>query len=99
LRFLDGFFQREGFCRSFVKLFFSGVVAMPQGTIKKIVLDRGFGFISGSEGDVFFHHSSVADEKFDELKVGQAVTFELVSGPDARGRDKGPRATEVKPVE
>jgi cold shock CspA family protein len=29
--------------------------AMPQGTIKKIVTDRGFGFISGGEGDLFFH--------------------------------------------
>ena len=33
---------------------------MPQGTIKKLVADRGFGFISGDRGDVFFHHSSVA---------------------------------------
>jgi CspA family cold shock protein len=71
---------------------------MSQGTIKKIVIDRGFGFISGNEGDVFFHHSSVVDLKFDELKEGQAVTYELVSGPDERGRDKGPRATAVKPA-
>ncbi|MGD0518729.1 MAG: cold shock domain-containing protein [Thermoguttaceae bacterium] len=71
---------------------------MPQGTIKKIVTDRGFGFISGGEGDVFFHHSSVVDQKFDELKEGQPVSYELISGPDARGRDKGPRATSVKPV-
>jgi CspA family cold shock protein len=75
-----------------------GVVAMPQGTIKKIVTDRGFGFISGGEGDVFFHHSSVVDQKFDELKEGQAVSYELISGPDERGRDKGPRATSIKPV-
>jgi cold shock protein len=74
-----------------------GVVAMSQGTIKKLVTDRGFGFISGDDGDVFFHHSSVVDQKFDELKIGQAVTYELVSGPDERGRDKGPRATAVKP--
>jgi len=71
---------------------------MSQGTIKKIVTDRGFGFISGCEGDVFFHHSSVVDQKFDELKEGQSVTYELVNGPDARGRDKGPRSTDVKPV-
>jgi cold shock protein len=71
---------------------------MSQGTIKKLVTDRGFGFISGGEGDVFFHHTSVADMKFDELQEGQAVTYELVSGPDERGRDKGPRATDVKPA-
>ncbi len=35
---------------------------MPAGTIKKLVYDKGFGFIAGSDGsDVFFHHSVVAD--------------------------------------
>ena len=29
---------------------------MPHGTIKKIVSDKGFGFIGGERGDVFFHH-------------------------------------------
>lgn len=71
---------------------------MPQGTIKKIVSDRGFGFISAGAGDVFFHHSVVADNKFDELKEGQAVIYETASGPDGRGRDKGPRAVSVQPV-
>ena len=40
---------------------------MPQGTIKKLVSDRGFGFISAADGDIFFHHTMVADNKFDEL--------------------------------
>jgi cold shock protein len=71
---------------------------MPQGVIKKLVADRGFGFISGPSGDVFFHHSTVADNKFEELKVGQAVTFEITTGPDDRGRDKGPRAVSVTPA-
>jgi CspA family cold shock protein len=71
---------------------------MPQGTVKKIVSDRGFGFISANGGDVFFHHSVVVDNKFDELKEGQAVTYEIATGPDARGRDKGPRAISVQPA-
>ena len=71
---------------------------MPQGTIKKIVADRGFGFISAASGDIFFHHTVVADNKFDELKEGQSVSYEIASGPDARGRDKGPRAASVKPA-
>ena len=71
---------------------------MPQGTIKKLVADRGFGFISAASGDIFFHHSVVADNKFDELKEGQAVTYEIVTGPDERGRDKGPRAVSVTPA-
>jgi cold shock protein len=71
---------------------------MPQGTIKKLVADRGFGFISAASGDIFFHHTVVADNKFDELKEGQPVTYEIITGPDERGRDKGPRAASVKPV-
>jgi CspA family cold shock protein len=71
---------------------------MPQGTIKKLASDRGFGFISAAGGDVFFHHSVVAENKFDELKEGQTVTYEVATGPDARGRDKGPRAVSVTPA-
>ena len=32
---------------------------MPQGTIKKLIADKGFGFIQGEGGDLFFHHSAV----------------------------------------
>jgi CspA family cold shock protein len=71
---------------------------MPQGTIKRLVSDRGFGFIAAAGGDIFFHHSVVADDKFDELKEGQAVTYEIATGPDGRGRDKGPRAVSVAPA-
>ena len=71
---------------------------MPQGTIKKLVPDRGFGFISTASGDIFFHHTVVADNKFEELKEGQSVSFEITTGPDERGRDKGPRAVSVAPA-
>jgi CspA family cold shock protein len=71
---------------------------MPQGTIKKLVSDRGFGFISAASGDIFFHHSVVADNKFEELKEGQSVNYEITTGPDERGRDKGPRAVSVTPA-
>ncbi len=30
---------------------------MPQGTVKKLLADKGFGFIEGERGDIFFHHS------------------------------------------
>ena len=69
---------------------------MPQGVIKKIVSDRGFGFISAEGGDIFFHHSSVIEIPFDELQEGQAVEYDLEEGD--RGRGKGPRASSVKPV-
>jgi cold shock protein len=71
---------------------------MPQGTIKRLVSDRGFGFISAPGGDIFFHHTVVLDNKFDELKEGQSVTYEITTVPDDRGRDKGPRAVSVQPA-
>ncbi len=69
---------------------------MLQGVIKKIVIDRGFGFISEDGGDVFFHCSAVEDEAFDGLQEGQPVEYELAEGSTPRG--KGPRAASVKPV-
>ena len=70
---------------------------MAQGTIKKLVKDRGFGFISTSsgKGDVFFHVSAVAEGAFDALQEGQNVEFEIV---EDGGRGKGPRAGNVRPV-
>ena len=35
---------------------------MPQGTIKKLIADKGFGFIEGERGDMFFHHSSSREQ-------------------------------------
>ena len=69
---------------------------MPQGVIKKMVMDRGFGFISSDGVDVFFHHSSVADGGFDNLQENQTVEYEVEEGGGGRG--KGPRAASVRPV-
>ena len=65
---------------------------MPQGTIKKLITDKGFGFIDGERGDLFFHHSAVQETTIEALQVGQEVTYEEGSGP------KGPRAENVTPV-
>jgi CspA family cold shock protein len=69
---------------------------MAQGTIARIISDRGFGFVKPDEGgdDVFFHHSSVANGGFDLLREGQAVEFE--TGRDARSNR--PRAENVRPI-
>jgi cold shock protein len=71
---------------------------MARGVIKKIVSDRGFGFISGGDQDVFFHHSTVLDQGFDALHEGQTVEYEI-EGEDGSSRrgGKGPRASSVKP--
>ena len=66
---------------------------MPEGTIKKLVSDRGFGFIAGGGTEVFFHHSVVEGTSFEELSEGQSVVFESEDGGA-----KGPRATSVKPA-
>ena len=69
---------------------------MAEGTIKRIT-DKGFGFIdNGTDKDLFFHSSSVEGVSFDELREGQRVTFTEGQGP--KGRPKGPRAENVKPV-
>ncbi|MDP2691477.1 MAG: cold shock domain-containing protein [bacterium] len=62
-----------------------------KGTIKRIT-DKGFGFIAveGEEKDLFFHSSALVGVSFDELREGDAVTF------DTEDSDKGPRATNVQ---
>ncbi len=70
---------------------------MPSGKIKKLVQDKGFGFIQTSSGeDVFFHHSTVADHRFDELTEGQAVEYTVEDSHNPKG--KGPRAASVTPL-
>jgi CspA family cold shock protein len=64
---------------------------MPQGTIKKLVADRGFGFIQGERDELFFHHSAVVGSSFDSLHEGQSVDYKVDPGKGG----KGPRATDV----
>ena len=69
---------------------------MAVGKVKKLVRDKGFGFIQAEgQQDVFFHHSTVADRGFDNLNEGQQVEFSVEEGG---GGGKGPRATAVKPL-
>jgi len=68
---------------------------MAQGTIKKLVSERGFGFIASSGEELFFHHSSVQGS-FESLSEGQSVEFEIDPAPNSKG--KGPRAIQVKGV-
>lgn len=51
------------------------------GTIKKLT-DRGFGFITreGEVKDLFFHSKDLNGVTFDQLKVGDVVTFEVATG-------------------
>ena len=60
------------------------------GTIKTLT-EKGFGFIAreGEDKDLFFHSNELQGVTYDELKVGDNVTFEVVDG------EKGPAATNV----
>ena len=66
---------------------------MHTGKIKKLVRDRGFGFIRDNDGrEVFFHRSSLEEVQFDDLQEDQTVEFEIQKSP------KGPSAVHVKPA-
>ena len=65
---------------------------MAEGTIKRLT-DKGFGFIeTGTGNDLFFHMSAVEGARFEDLRQGQRVSFNVGQGP------KGPRAENVKLV-
>ncbi|MFH1564751.1 MAG: cold shock domain-containing protein [bacterium] len=63
-----------------------------QGTIKKLT-DKNFGFIAqDGAGDLFFHANNLDGIGFDELREGDAVTFEVEQTP------KGNAAVNIKKV-
>ena len=70
-------------------------LSVANGTIKKLISDRGFGFITGEDGkDYFFHRDGIdASMDFDRLVGGEQVTFDIESNP------RGPRATHVRAAE
>ncbi len=65
---------------------------MATGTIKKVIADRGFGFIVAEDGkDYFFHRDGLESSlDFDRLVGGEKVEFEIEQSP------KGPRAAKVR---
>jgi CspA family cold shock protein len=67
---------------------------MTTGTIKKVVSDRGFGFITAEDAKEYFFHRGGLDPSmdFDRLVGGERVQFEVETSP------KGPRATQVRPA-
>ncbi len=67
---------------------------MFNGTIARLLIDKGFGFIRDEGGtEHFFHRSSVRGAVFELLREGQRVEFTIEESP------KGPRAGEVRLVE
>jgi CspA family cold shock protein len=64
--------------------------AMPEGKIKKVLSDKGFGFIEGERDDLFFHHSEVQGTTIEQLSEGQLVEYQIGQGK------KGPCAVSVQ---
>jgi len=71
-----------------------GDAEVATGTVKWFNSEKGFGFISQSDGqpDVFVHHSAIDMQGYRNLEEGQAVEFEVQTGP------KGLQAANVRPV-
>jgi CspA family cold shock protein len=64
-----------------------------RGRIKKLVRDRGFGFVRGDDGkEVFFHRSGLGASDYDSLSEGDVVEYVVQEGP------RGPRAENVRAV-
>lgn len=63
---------------------------MSKGIVRRFNNQRGFGFISDSEGkDVFVHYTGINEEGFKSLEEGQEVEFDVIQG------EKGPQAVNV----
>jgi CspA family cold shock protein len=66
---------------------------MAEGTIKRIIAGKGFGFIENGTGkDMFFHSSSVEGTRFEDIRVGQRISYDVGQGP------RGPCAENVRMI-
>ena len=64
-----------------------------KGRIKKLVRDRGFGFVRGDDGkEVFFHRSGLGSTDYDGLSEGDVVEYVVQEGP------RGARAENVRQI-
>jgi len=89
LRVVDPLLERT--VRSALPVREAQEVNVTTGTIKKVVADRGFGFIAAEDTKEYFFHRGGLDSSldFDRLIGGEKVEFEIEQSP------KGPRAIQV----
>ncbi|MEG0176376.1 cold-shock protein [Anaerorhabdus sp.] len=66
---------------------------MSTGKVKWFNAEKGYGFITGDDGqDIFVHFSAIQTEGFKSLDEGQAVSFDVTTS------DRGPQATNVAKI-
>lgn len=66
---------------------------MAKGKIKRLMRERGFGFIDAEDGrEIFFHQSELQNASFGDLQEEDQLEFDVVKG------DKGPKAENVKKI-
>jgi CspA family cold shock protein len=64
-----------------------------KGRVKWFDSKKGYGFITGEDGnDVFVHFSAIDMDGYKKLEEDDEVEFEVVQG------DKGPQASKVRPL-
>ena len=67
---------------------------MAKGKVKRIIRERGFGFVSAEDGrEIFFHRNELQNIDFDALMEGDQLEFDVVKG------QKGPAAANIKKME
>ena len=63
---------------------------MSKGTVKWFNPEKGYGFITGDDGnDIFVHWSAIQSEGFKSLSEGESVIYDVTEGP------KGMQASNV----
>jgi len=66
---------------------------MAKGKIKRLMRERGFGFIAAEDGrEIFFHQSELQNTSFNALKEEDELEFDVAKG------DKGPKAENIKKI-
>jgi len=92
LRVVDPLFERT--VRSALPVREVLEVHMTTGTIKRVIADRGFGFIAAEDEKEYFFHRGALDAAmdFDRIVGGEHVTFDIEQSP------KGARAANVRPA-
>ena len=66
---------------------------MAKGKVKRLMRERGFGFIAAEDGrEIFFHQSELQNTSFNALKEEDELEFDVAKG------DKGPKAENIKKI-